>query len=291
MSLLISNRVDFHYEIIESVMLFFIDLLGITGDIYLQIFSPKRSNLFLDYIMQKYPNLKIHINEPTKYKVDCTFSENNPGQYVDDPNHFFICHEATIRTLTKSNIYYLTPFFGESLYIRCPYLPFSETAVARVRNDSESDTPIISEQQTGCPIYVIQGEFKRRYLPDLLKILQSQFEFPYKIVIISKDTIPLEVKNFRNKVTHYQNLDFVEYHRVFLSAYCLLTLVNKKQNSPYYRNKLTSSINYVLGYKLRVCIDSNLQDIYNLDNAYVYRDDEENSIVGAFEQSLREYYQ
>ena len=56
----------------------------------------------------------------------------------------------------------------------------------------------------------------------------------------------------------------------------------------YYINKLTSSINYVKAYNLNCLIDKDLQNIYNLERAYVYNND--NEFINMFEKSLYDFY-
>ena len=85
------------------------------------------------------------------------------------------------------------------------------------------------------------------------------------------------------RVEVIRGTNFMEYHRAFDGVYALLTLTSKTKQSSYYENQLTSSINYCRAYNLRVVIDQGLQDIYRLDNAFVYPGTD---IVSAFEQCL-----
>lgn len=84
------------------------------------------------------------------------------------------------------------------------------------------------------------------------------------------------------------NLNFIDYHKEFLDAYCILPLISKETHPQYYNNKLTSSINYVRGYKLKCIIDEYLQEIYKLDNVEVYRDI--NDIESSFINTLKNFY-
>ena len=83
-------------------------------------------------------------------------------------------------------------------------------------------------------------------------------------------------------------MEFQGYHKEFLDGYCLLTLTSKEKTPSYYKNKLTSSINYIKGYKLKCILDKDLQDIYHLKNSYVY--DSRDKIVTLFHQSLQDFY-
>ena len=85
---------------------------------------------------------------------------------------------------------------------------------------------------------------------------------------------------------HYNGYE--KYHREFLDCYCIMTLLTKKSHPQYYSNKLTSSINYAKGYNLKCLIDRELQDIYQLTNVEIYKN--ENDICDAFEKTLEEFY-
>ena len=84
--------------------------------------------------------------------------------------------------------------------------------------------------------------------------------------------MPKELNKHKNKILLKNNLNFIDYHKEFLDAYCILPLISKTTHSQYYNSKLTSSINYARGYKLKCLIDEDLQEIYKLDNVEVYRD-------------------
>ena len=80
----------------------------------------------------------------------------------------------------------------------------------------------------------------------------------------------------------------VKNHREFLNAYCILPLISKNTHPHYYNKKLTSTINYVRGYKLKCLIDKDLQEIYNLEDVEVYNDI--NDIVYHFKKTLDDFY-
>jgi hypothetical protein len=91
-----------------------------------------------------------------------------------------------------------------------------------------------------------------------------------------------------NKIVLKKNLNFIDYHTEFLDAYCILPLISKKTHPTYYKNKLTSSINYARGYKLKCLIDKDLQDIYELNNAEIYNDIDDITI--GFVKTLEQFY-
>lgn len=104
--------------------------------------------------------------------------------------------------------------------------------------------------------------------------------------IIKNESHPI-IKKFQSKIIIKNDLDFTDFHKEFIDAYCLLPLISKRSHPQYYTNKLTSSMNYLTAYNLKCVIDKDLQGIYNLKNAYVY--DNEDDIVAAFEKSLMEF--
>ena len=91
-----------------------------------------------------------------------------------------------------------------------------------------------------------------------------------------------------DKVIIKSNLNFIDYHKEFLNSYCILPLISKNTHKAYYTNKLTSSINYARGYKLKCLIDTDLQKIYNLNNVEIYNDI--NDIIISFNNTLKEFY-
>jgi len=74
----------------------------------------------------------------------------------------------------------------------------------------------------------------------------------------------------KSQIILKNNLNFKDYHKEFLDAYCIIPLISKKKNPRYYKNKLTSSINYARAYKIKCLIDRDLQDIYNLNDVEIY---------------------
>ena len=79
-------------------------------------------------------------------------------------------------------------------------------------------------------------------------------------------------------------MNFQDYHKEFLDAYCVLPLITKASHPHYYKNKLTSSVNYILAYNLLTIIDKEFQDIYHFDKAIIFNN--ENDICDAFRKSL-----
>ena len=100
--------------------------------------------------------------------------------------------------------------------------------------------------------------------------------------------LPENLEKYSHKIILRNNLNFIDYHKEFLDVYCILPLITKKTHPQYYNNKLTSSINYCIGYNLKCIIDKDLQEIYNLNNVEVFND--ENDIVHSFRKTLIDFY-
>ena len=122
----------------------------------------------------------------------------------------------------------------------------------------------------------------------LIKILDQSYEYDFIIKLIGRGHLPKELDKHKNKIVLKNNLNFIDYHKEFLDAYCILPLISKETRSQYYNSNLTSSINYARGYNLKCIIDEDLQEIYKLDNVEVYRDI--NDIEGCFINTLENLY-
>lgn len=273
--LYIKNLVPYHYEIIESVLLKYSFILQKNLQypiIYLQI---KENKSFHDYIQTKYPFILFGppITGFYDYCIDCSYYKNET-KYVRDGRHFFISHNVFPDEVKKENIYFLTPL-AKKRYLSLDHLPFLHE----------------KKMNRKIPIYVIQGSIKssRRDYSLLLSILNLSTKHPFQLKIIGKgDSLPDFLLPFQNKIIFKPNLDFEDYHKEFLECYCLLTLTSRVKTPHYYTNSLTSSINYSKGYQLYTILDKDLQDIYNLQNAFVFQ--EHHDIVNVFKTSLDYFY-
>ena len=147
-----------------------------------------------------------------------------------------------------------------------------------------------NKKQINIPVYVIQGTIDsgRRYFNLLNKILDQSYKYNFIIKLIGRGSLPNELNKHQDKIVLKNNLNFIDYHKEFLDAYCILPLICKKTHPMYYTTKLTSSINYARGYKLKCIIDEDLQEIYKLDNVEVYKDI--NDIENCFIKTLENFY-
>ena len=273
--LLIINSCNFHYEIIESVIVKYHEILNIDistkVEIYLEIYN---NPSFQKYITNKYPKIKFKNIKDYDYYINCTIYDKDFDKLDNSKQSVkrYISHNISERLKTNPNVYFLSPL-SKNQYIYTDILPYSN-----------------EKKISSIPIYVIQGNLNegRRYLELLNKILDQSYEYDFIIKLIGRGHLPKKLDKHKNKIVLKNNLNFIDYHKEFLDAYCILPLISKKTHPQYYNNKLTSSINYARGYKLKCIIDEDLQEIYKLDNVEVYRDI--NDIESCFINTLENFY-
>ena len=272
--ILLHNEKDYHYEIIESILIsieriarqkiqspiFYLDLEG-------------NDPSFKDYLSSKYSNIKWDRPSFYHYYVEVSFYKEQFAAYRNDPRHFYIAHEISPELEVKNNIYFITPLSKN--YISCHVLPFQE---------------IKKEFKTDIPIYIVQGNLDetRRDFSLLVKLLSQSYPFDFRIKLVGRGDMPTSLQKFSDKIIVKNNLNFQEFHAEFLNGYCLFPLVSIDKNPSYYINKLTSSVNYIIGYQLKCIIDYDLQNIYNFDNAYIYHTSSD--IQKTFLMSLIDFY-
>ena len=273
--LLIENKYSYHYEIIESIIVKYNEIFNFDSvevvDIYLVI---NNNNSFKNYITNKYPKIRFEDIKDYDYYINCTIYDTQFDELDNNKKSVkrYISHQISERLKTNPNVYFLSPI-SKTRYINADVLPYSK-----------------DKKISSIPIYVIQGNLNqgRRYLNLLNKILDQSYKYDFIIKIIGRGYLPEQLNKHKNKIVLRNNLDFINYHKEFLDAYCILPLISKKTHSHYYKSKLTSSINYARGYKLKCIIDKDLQEIYKLDNVEVYNDI--NDIVSCFSKTLKNFY-
>lgn len=271
----------YHYEIIESIICKYNEIIKINIDpSYKIILNNILDKNYINYIEKKYPKIEINQNqydEKYNYKIYTSISHKdflNLNNILNKKNIFFICHEIKEIYLKYPNIFYLTPLCNNNNYISCDILP---------------NLSYIKIKQC-IPIYVIQGNIdsNRRDYNLLINILKHNYKYPYKIKIIGRGKLPELYNEYKKNIIFCNNYNFIDYHEEFYDCYCILPLISKKNNPQYYKNKLTSSINYAKGYNLYTLIDNDLQEIYNLKNVFIFND--ENDIHLVFKKSLDFFY-
>ena len=274
--LLIKNTANFHYEIIESVIVKYYRILNIDKNtpvqIYLQL-SKHPCNSFKLYIKNKYPKIIFNQISNFDFYINCTVY-NKDYKNMDKQKSIkkYISHEITEQLKSNPNVYFLTPL-GKHNLLTVDILPFSNM-----------------KKTNNIPIYIIQGNLNqnRRNLSLLTKILDKNYSKDFIIKLVGRGNLPISLLPYKNKIILKNNLNFQDYHKQFLDAYCILPLVTKQSHQQYYKNKLTSSINYAKAYNLKCLIDKDLQSIYNLNNVAVFNNI--NDIQNVFEDTLKDFY-
>jgi len=270
MIIFIENTVNFHYEIVINVIekynLIIQNEKSIQDEIYLSCYFDKN---FILYIKNVYPNIKFKIPHRYDYYINCTVYPNK-FRFINDGRHYYISHE--VFSTDNKYIFFLTPLNNNNNLV-CDILPFQNNVV-----------------DFSIPIYVIQGNLTdaRRNYNLLERLLTKTYDYDFRIKIIGRGKLDKKFNKYADKLLLRYNLDFENYHREFLNCYTIIPLISKKSHPQYYKNKLTSSINYGLSYNLNFLIDNDLQDIYKLKNSYVYTND--NDIVDSFKRSLEDFY-
>ena len=266
---------NYHYEIIESVIVKYFIILNIDKtipiDIYLHI---SHNDSFQKYIQQKYPHVKFKNIKKFDYYIHCTVYDRDFKNLDVNPNKKYISHEITERLHRHPNVVFLPPLAKKNFFY-ANVLPFSE-----------------KKKKTKIPIYIIQGNLNqnRRDWSLLTKILDKTYKYKFFIKLIGRGRGPPALRKYKDKIILKNNLNFIDFHKEFLDGYCILPLSSKHfGRCPfYYTTKLTSTINYALGYKLKCLIDRDLQDIYNLKDVEIFND--MNDITIAFEKTLETFY-
>lgn len=271
--ILLHNEKDYHYEIIESIM---ISIEKITKQkiqtpiFYLDLEGNDQS--FKDYLSSKYSNIKWDTPCFYHFYVEVSFYRDQFAKYRNDARHFYIAHEISPELEMQKNIYFITPLSKN--YISCHVLPFQ----------------MKKKLKTDIPIYIVQGNLDetRRDFSLLAMLLSQSYAYDFRIKLVGRGNMPRCLEQFSDKIILKNNLNFQEFHAEFLNGYCLFPLISIENNPSYYINKLTSSVNYILGYQLKCIVDFDLQNIYNFDNAYIYYTASE--MQNAFLMSLIDFY-
>jgi len=275
MKLLIINHCHCHYEIIESIIVKYYEILEIDKNTPIHIYLSILDNIiFKNYISNKYPNIKFENISNYDYYINCTIYDKDFDNLEKNKlNKKYISHQITERLKQNKNVYFLTPL-AKINFIYTDILPYSN-----------------NKKYTNIPIYIIQGCLTsgRRNFDLLKKILDNTYDYNFIIKLIGYDyEYSNELQKYNDKIIIKSNLNFVDYHKEFLDTYCILPLISKNTHKNYYTNKLTSTINYARGYKLKCLIDNDLQKIYNLNDVEIYNDI--NDIVSAFNNTLKSFY-
>ncbi|QEP42039.1 hypothetical protein D5085_02115 [Ectothiorhodospiraceae bacterium BW-2] len=280
-SIFINNSKDFHYEVIESIIE---NLFAIFGKkhyefkcIYLNI--PVKRDKVVQYFKSRYPNIRFSSFELMycEFYVECTIY-NRDIRHISNFRGFksaFVAHEVTPELISLSNVWFLTPLCGIDRWFYASHLPFNK-----------------EKKMAKKPVYIVQGNMtdKRRNF----KLLQCLFEndYDYEIRLVGRGKLPKELENYAtdSRLSTHFNLNFTDFHRQFIDAYCIIPLVDPINTPQYYKNKLTSSVSYGLGYGLHFLVEKVFAKKYSMDlsREFVYSNDDE--FVSAFNKSLVDFY-
>lgn len=277
----IYNNVIFHYEIIETIINIYNYILNIDKNIPVQLYiHHKHDHSFYDYIKKKYPKILFkNIHNNYDFFINCTIYDSDYNK-IDKhiSNKKYISHDITDRLMKNPNVFFLSPIATKNV-ISAHILPFSNNMN-------------INNRYNSIPIYIIQGNLNhnRRNLNLLKKILDFNYQHKFMIKMIGLGNFPSELNKYKKKIIVKCNLNFQDFHKEFLDAYCILPLISIKSHKHYYTKKLTSSINYAKAYQLKCFIDKPLQNIYKLNNVEVYDDDDDDDIYNKFNKTLIEFY-
>ena len=275
-ALYIYNCCNYHYEIIESIIIGHEKIIGkkikkifITTKYSMKRFSRKS---FENYITMRYPEIKfgypkyysdVYTINITMYPKDKKYIKKNVK------NKFYIIHEIHKDFLDYKNVFALTPLFPR--YIIPSILPFREY-----------------KKISNIPKFIIQGGVDRRDISLLYNILnKSKTKNKFQIKILSRIKPPNDILNDK-RIIHKKLDKFMDYHDEFTDCYCIIPLISYEKQPHYYSKKCTSSINYAIGYNVKCLMDSRLQSIYKLKKAEVYYNN--NNISKKFDQIVNNFY-
>lgn len=288
-----NTNYNYHYEIIESIIKKYDFICNISKSSQDQLYLENiQKNDYILYIQKKYPRIIINQNQPYDKKIYITFYPKLIEEYkqkLQQPSiYYFISHRVDDDLLKYSNVKFLTPLCNQKQrFFDCDILPK------------------ITKKKTAIPIYAVQGKIykNRRDYQLLFSLAQRSWPYDFKIKFIGDgnlDSLPTEFLQYRNKIQIVFKSDYEDYHKHFEDVYVILPLLSKIKQPHYYKDQLTSTMNYIKAYQFKTIIDQDLQNIYQFLNTYVYPGDRkekefhEKYIQGftdAFEKSLIEFYE
>jgi hypothetical protein len=274
MNIYIENWHNYHYEVIESCMILIPKKLGLEVNdfnFFLKVYTDESFN---KYITNKYPdNVSLIYTKPTinfDYEIYCTFypNENQDSEYVFAKNQHVVSHRVLPHIIHNPHIFFLSPLCNCDRY----FIPTILPPIAKIK--------------TKFPVFAVQGNITeaRRNYKSLIPIFQTYKHRQFIIKFIGRGSMPVYLIPFMDKIVTCLNLNFIEYHEKFNDVYAILPLIDDTFNHSYYTTSLTSSISYGKGYDLRFICSKMLKDIYMLDNAITYSNQDE--MVEAFGQAL-----
>jgi hypothetical protein len=290
----IHNYVDYHDEVLESVIARYYDMCNIkpqaSDELFLGVQRLPESSQ--DYLKNKYTKLKeIRVRasndffpfcSDADFYIECSmYAEHwDSVKHLDPTKYFFLFHRYRPNDVHAGlgNCFY--PHTAAKNYFPLSTLPGSDNLLPK------------SEP----PVYVVQGNVRKRVwsILDYFFTDPSTSDLDFELRILGK-----EVKWLKNnawssdsRVKIHSNLHSERYHDLFRDAYCMLHLVHphNKKCKHYYTDTMSSSVNYALAYDLRNMLDDKLQASYNLKDAFIYRlGTAGKDFISVFKQSIKDF--
>ena len=282
-----------HLEILESLIVKNHEIIKKKIDFdKIYILSQTNDKSFITYIENKYPTVSvIKDKENIKYDYfingtinpDCGKNKYDtkikgvktclPIEDLKKKNHYYISHKVN-KQFNNTNTFYLTPLCNSNNYIMADVLPFTE-------NKTKIDYPV----------FLIIGHSTMRNNNILEEILDKYDNHNKKFLIKYMSRKAPKLKKKYNNLKICKNYDFVNFHKEILDCHCMLMLISKSNQPQYYKYQLTSSINYIIAYKMKAIIDQELKGIYNLNDSdcYIYNSKDKNSIINQFEKVIEDF--
>jgi hypothetical protein len=263
--ILIIHNYNFHYEIIESIIKFFpIKILNLsnTHKIFFDIKYYFNNTSFEEYINKNYNNINFIKDEIYNYDYIIYDTVYNTEKIkLNNKKEYYILHNLNPKFNNIKNIIYLTPLAKYNNYFIPNILPFCN----------------LPKIKTDIPILIIQGCLERRNLIQLTKIFEKYKDKDFIIKIIGKSNngLPKYLLKYQKKIIFKPNLNFLDYHKEFLDCSVIIPLIEPDFNNDYFKNKLSSSISYGIGYNLKFFCFETLKYIYKLKNCITYCNDTE----------------
>mgnify|MGYP004307624707 CR=1 FL=1 len=271
----INSSYNFHYEVVEGVIGHYRDIIGADVDcaIYLSVPATPMPR-FKEYISTQYPNIVWGVAPNYAYAIEVTIYPSDYARIAgkDPARHFYISHSYD-PAVTPGNVFYLAGMANTNV-LRHAVLPFRGSP----------------RKKTGSPVFLVQGNFKKRDARALLPLLCSKQQYPYRLLLVGNHIDHPWLEGWSN-VTIKRDLDFIAFHEACALASGILTLVSPATQPDYYSKKLTSSITYARAYGLHAVIDSELQSIYDLELAHTYDHKTTGSFIKAFSRALEAVHQ
>lgn len=279
LKILIINKVNYHYEILESLFTIFLKKIFPSKlfneyEIYMFIY---KNTEYENYILSKYKNI-IFLKDTKNLKFDIEIYATTYPKHIKDIKNdsykYYISHRVDKELSEFKNVFFLTPLCLSDKYI----IP--------------TTLPEIIKKETKIPIFCIQGNIdeKRRNFKSLIPIFENFKNRTFRIKIIGKGDLPSYLLKYKNKIILENNHDFLKYHECFDDVYILMTLIDDTFEHNYFTNQLTSSVTYGISYNIPLLIFSKLNDIYKdeLKNSIVYNNQNEMNLQ--FKNLLNKFY-